>query len=202
MVTVQVQIKGTRPILQHNGMLANPIDPLTRQVAALAKKKNKTVADYQALLTLEAYAGCWQTADGRLGLPTENVWSAIREAARMTKNGKEIERGLSFDPGEVATLIVGGKPCETRAYVEEPSGAHLFIRTVVVSRRRCLRARTIAREWSSTHTFTLMEDVLDLDRFTPIIECAGRLIGVGDWRPIYGRFDVTDVSVVAEAVAA
>lgn len=203
MSVITVTLQGTRPMLQHNGRLANPIDPMTREVKALADKRKKTVDDYQRLLALEAYAGCWVTEGGELGLPTDNVWASIYEAAKMSKRGKDVKRALAFDPLEVCAFLIGGTSRDAREHVEQTSGAGLFIRTVVVNQRRCLRARPLVSSgWVTTHTFTLLDDVMDVDALEPIIHTAGRLIGVGDWRPIYGRFDVTAMMVDADAKAA
>ena len=190
MSVVTMTLQGTRTMLQHNGRLASPIDPLTRELKTLTGKQKKTVADYQAMLTLEGYASCWETDHGVLGLPTENVWKAIHTAATLSRRGEDLKRALSFLPGAVAPLLVAGAAVDAKAYVE--SGSGIFIRTVVVKRCRTLRARVqVPAGWSSTHVFELLDDVMDYDVLTPLVFTAGRLVGVGDWRPLYGRFDVT-----------
>ena len=195
MMTIQFALRGTHPMLQHNGRLANPIDPLTRQVKALADKRKKTVDDYQRLLALEAYAGCWLTAEELIGLPTANVWKAISEAAKMSKRGKDVARALSFHPEDVPPVRVQGDALAARTHIEQASGAGLLIRTVVVNQRRTLRARAVVPTgWESSHRFTLLDDVLDPDQLAPMVSTAGRLIGVGDWRPVYGKFEVTAVT--------
>lgn len=202
MMTITFDLVGVRPLLHHNGRLANPLDPLTRQVAILAAKRKKTTEEYQLLLGLEAYAGCWQTADGRMGLPTENVWRCLQEAATSERRGKDIKRALRFEADEIAPLRVNGKDLMAREYVSSSDPDHVFIRTVNINGRKTLRARAIVKEWTSTHTFELLDDVLDPDALESIIERAGRLVGVGDWRPLYGLFTAENMVVKREELAA
>lgn len=188
MVQITVQLTGKKPLLQRNGRLANPADPLTREVAALAGKRRKTDDDYRVLLPLEAYAGCWETPDKLLGLPTQNLWRSIQTAATAFRHGKNITRALLFDIEEVAPLLVSGQPVNAHTFAYDP--VNLFIRTVVINRMRTLRSRVIVRDWQSTHTFQLLDDVINPQDLQPILARAGRLEGVGDWRPLYGTYAV------------
>ena len=52
--TLTLKLTGTRDMLLHNGRLENPLDPHTRAIAAIAKKRNKTDKDYAELASLEA----------------------------------------------------------------------------------------------------------------------------------------------------
>lgn len=202
MLNVTIDLKGTRPMLMHNGRLANPLDPLTRQVAGLAAKRKKTTDDYQLLLSHEALAGCWETPDGRLGLPTENVWASLYQAAKAFKLGQLVKRALLFDGDEVSSLRVNGKEVNAKAFVHQPDGQNMFIRTVNVNGRKVLRARPIVRNWESTHAFALLDDVMDTNDLGRVLEYAARLVGVGDWRPLYGRYEVTNVVATEAELAA
>ena len=63
---------------------------------------------------------------------------------------------------------------------------------VGVEKRRVLRTRPrVPSGWETTHYFELLDDVIDPRDLAPIFERAGRLVGVGDWRPKFGRYEVT-----------
>lgn len=201
MLKITIELTSRAPMLQRNGRLANPLDPIAQQIAAIAKKRNKTPEDYRVLLPLEAYGGSWETPEGFLGFPTENVLSCLIKAARGFKQGTQVEQALLLDgPGSVEPLLIDGLPVDAKEYAYSDPVNHLFIRTVVINGKRSLRARAIIPTWRTTHHFFLLDDVLNPDDLKKIFVHAGRLIGVGDWRPRYGTFrtKVIDVEAMAE----
>jgi hypothetical protein len=78
---LSVTLTGTHPMLMHNGRLANPIDPWTRQLKALTSKRKKTDEDILQIAQVEARAGCWETVDGMLGVPSAAVWRCFYDAS-------------------------------------------------------------------------------------------------------------------------
>lgn len=189
-MNITVTLTGICPMLQHNGRLANPIDEHTRTVKALTSKRKKTDDDLIDLMIAEARGGCWETHDGLMGLPTAAVWRSIYDAAKAYKMGENIKRALLFaDPEYVDPLIIDGETWECDLWVKDSD--RIDYRPVKVQARKVMRARPwIPAGWQSTHTFELLEDVIDPREMAPILERAGRLVGVGDWRPTYGRFSV------------
>ncbi len=186
-MNIVIELTGTRPMLMHSSRLANPLDPYTRALKPLAKKRNKTDEDLFKLLKLEARGGCWETEDHKLGLPNATVFACLREAARAFKRGKDIERGMWFED-TVELLLIDGKPVDCDKFLEDE--ASIYYVSVVINRRRVMRSRAkIPTGWVSRHTFEILPDVLDARDLEPILERAGLLFGVGDRRPIYGRFD-------------
>jgi hypothetical protein len=193
MMKITIKLTGRAPMLQRNGRLANPLDPITIELAHLTKKRGKTAEDYRKLLPLEAYGGCWETPEGLIGLPTENVHSSLKEAAKGFKQGKDVERALLFDL-VTEPLLINGAPMDAREYCYSGLVDRLFIRTVVINKKRNLRARAIMHNWTSQHTFTLLDDIVNPGDLQKIFVRAGRLIGVGDWRPRFGTFSTAVVS--------
>lgn len=173
-------------MLMHNGRLANPLDPYTREIASIAKKRNKSDDDLAALMSIEARGACYETEDGLLGLPTANIWAAIYVAAKAFKLGEDIKRALTYEATEIAPLAIDGEVVAASEYLRW-EGA-IDYRSVVVQRRRTMRARPIIANWQSEHHMILDEEVVNLDRLTPVFARAGKYVGVCDWRPIYGRF--------------
>jgi len=183
---ITLTLTGTRPMIQHNRRLANPIDPYTRALKQLTGKRKKTDEDIVDIMRIEARASCYETDDGLLGLPTENVWRSLYDAATAFKMGKDIKRALSATGDEVVPLLVGGEPVKVDPYLLE-DGA-IDYRSVKVGTNRVMRSRPIIANWSSTHTFELFEDVIDKGDLVKVWERAGRLVGIGDYRPTYGTY--------------
>lgn len=188
---ITITLTGICPMLQHNGRLANPLDPHTRALKALTAKRTKTDDDLMAIMLTEARGGCWETDDGLIGLPSAAVWRSIYDASKAFKLGEQIKRSLLFaDADFVDPLEVDGQVHEADIWLKDND--HIDYRPAKVMGRKVMRARPlIPAGWKSTHTFQLLDDVLDSRDLVPVLERAGRLVGVGDWRPTFGRFEVS-----------
>lgn len=180
-----LHLSGLRPMLQHNGRLANPIDPHARAVAALTAKRKKTDEDLIAIMQTEARGGVYETTDGLLGFPTQGVWRCIYDAAKAYKRGEDIKRALGAED-ITEPLLVDGATVSVDEFLAKPD--NIDYRPVKIMNRKTMRARPVVRGWATTHHFELLEDVIDPRDLAPIIERAGRLVGLGDWRPTYGTF--------------
>lgn len=197
-MNIDITVVGSGSMLHHNIRLRNPLDPYTRELKRLAKKRNPTDDDLAALVQVEARGAIYETTDGYVGLPTANVWRAIHEAAKAFKRGKDIERALSFRY-EVSPMTIGGKTYLADDFLAIPGN----IDYRAVAHPNVMRSRPIITDWSSTHSFELATDLLMLEDFEPLVERAGRLSGVGDGRRLgFGRFTATVAEVKAEALAA
>ncbi|HEY1127431.1 MAG TPA: hypothetical protein VGF83_06695, partial [Actinomycetota bacterium] len=53
---------------------------------------------------------------------------------------------------------------------------------------RVMRCRPVFRQWRSAAEGTLDTAVLSLEDLRTIADTAGAMIGIGDYRPRYGRF--------------
>lgn len=181
-----IKLKGERPLLMHNGRLANPMDKYTREISAISGKRSKTDDDRLQMLNIEARGGCWETTEGLLGIPNAAVWRCLYNAATAYKRGEDIKRGLSA-ADETTPLYLDGEVVSCDEYLKDFD--HIDYRAVKIQKSRTMRARPrIAAGWESEHHFTMLDDVMDLKNLQPIIERAGRLVGLGDWRPTYGTF--------------
>jgi hypothetical protein len=65
---------------------------------------------------------------------------------------------------------------------------HRHVCTVVIARQRVPRCRPIFQDWKVTATGFLDDGQLNFTELQDIAETAGQLVGLGDWRPRYGRF--------------
>ena len=182
-----VQLTGIRPMLQKNGRLANPLDPHTKALKELTAKRKKTDEDLAAISFVEARGSIYETHEGFVGLPTQNVWRSIKDAATAFKRGKDMERALIYG-NVVESVLIEGSKVTVEEFFAMPGSIQQDI--CVVQRARTLRSRPILHNWQTVHRFELLEDVVDPRDMMPILQRAGRLIGVGDWRPVYGTYEV------------
>ena len=54
---------------------------------------------------------------------------------------------------------------------------------------KVMRTRPVFRNWSCTAVAQYDPDVLNLRDIEEIAADAGKLVGLGDWRPKHGRFE-------------
>lgn len=187
-VELAITLDGTRPLITHNARLANPLDPIVRELKRYTGKRKKTDEDLAAIMHLEMIGGVYETDEGLVGLPTENVWRSIYDAATAFKRGADIKRALIAPPNIEPVEIAGGKMTVDEFVAREDSA---FFKSVVVSRSRTMRTRPIMHNWRTRHVMTLSTDIIDIDQLNPILERAGKYVGVGTWRPRYGTYEAT-----------
>lgn len=189
---LKVRLTGLRPMLQHNGRLANPIDPYVRELKVYTGKRKKTDEDHAAIMVLEARASAYETEDQLLGLPTDNVWRSFYDAATAFKRGADLKRAL-LPLDDVVPIEIGGQTEAVDSFLQ--GEGHIDYRSVAVQRNRTMRARPLVPAgWQTTHSFELLTDILDGETLTPIFERAGRIVGVGDFRPRFGTFQAEVVA--------
>ena len=67
---------------------------------------------------------------------------------------------------------------------------HVDCRGVKVGTSKIMRYRPILRKWSIKATIVVNEDVVNISEVKKAAQDAGALIGLGDYRPRFGRFNV------------
>jgi hypothetical protein len=194
-LTAQVSIEGTRPILWHKfGPESLPLEKQERTGVAGndPEEWRKTVL-------------C--TKEGQLYIRPDYVFSCLREAARYTKKGrgsiqKYVAATLQVSPDRLLfdrhiPGFDGGLPEEMPT--DDTLPVYLDIRGV---RNPSTRARNVRyRVAASTGwhmAFTLMWDctVASRNQLEAVTIDGGKLVGLGDGRSIgFGRFDVLEFAV-------
>jgi hypothetical protein len=187
--SVQIRLQGVSPLLCHNGQTADPRNTYAKAMKAVSSKRKKTDADYDEMARLEWLAGLYRI-DGDLVIPDYVIESAMIKGAMKSKRGTQARCGLFFT--EHASLEFDGKPdAITDETLEDMFSSGKFTHTigVKVSMSKVMRTRPIFRNWGITITAQYDPDVLNMRDVEEIAVDAGKLVGIGDWRPKHGRFD-------------
>lgn len=168
----------------HSGRLADPLDPVTRNIARLAAKRPKTEADHRALARAEFYGGLWLHLD-RPCIPAEALAATFCAAAKNSRRAYQAMAGLAVE--ENAALLYDG-PTD----VDELWKSGQFSLRVGVKIRsvRTMRTRPCFQDWSAEFTATFLPSLLDRDLVIQTYVAAGVREGLGDWRPTNGTFSV------------
>jgi hypothetical protein len=191
MKTLTIQLTGIGALLTHNERLASKLDPIARDMAAISGKRKKTDDDLAELARLEFLGGLYETPDHKVGFPSWNVFRAIQEGARINKLGRHIERALTPTSNDIVPVHHNG-PNTPKAMWETGCFDQ---RSVKVGTSKITRTRPMFLGWSLTVDFVLDTEILNLDDLILCVDNAGRLVGIGDYRPRFGRFD----AIVKEA---
>lgn len=148
-------------------------------------KRGKTEADFEELARLEFYGGLYQ--DKKLGIviPSEVLESTINGGARKFKEGPAAKAGMVIM--NHTKLIFEGPQSVDKMWKD---GRFTFQKMVVVARARILRTRPMFEDWSANIEVNYEDTVCDYTQIYKWLEKAGQVVGIGDWRPRYGRFEV------------
>jgi hypothetical protein len=180
---VRITLTGTAPLLMHNVRLANPLDPIARAMKETSGKRKKTDEDLERLARLEFEGGLYIDDAGPY-LPGANIEKCIVEGARVTRQGKQVERGLFVTDNEVP-LIYDGPRTADGLWADE---AYRSMMSVKIKASRVMRCRPIFRSWIIEANAEMDGAQLNLDTLQSLASDAGAMVGLGDYRPRYGRF--------------
>ena len=186
--TVQIRLQGVSPLLCHNGQTADPRNIYSKAIKAISGKRKKTDSDYDEMARLEWLAGLYRFRDG-LVIPDYVLESVFINGAKKSKRGPQAKCGLFFT--DHAALDFEGKPEEINDESLSElfnSGDYTHTVGVRVGMSKVMRTRPIFRSWSCKAPVQYDPDVLNERDLQEIAVDAGRLVGIGDWRPKHGRF--------------
>jgi hypothetical protein len=115
------------------------------------------------------------------------------ESAKKRKKGPQAKAGIYCD-GNFPLLYEG--PRDPEALWAQPA----FRLTVGarVQRNRVMRTRPIFREWALRVQVTYNDTLLNVADIRELLHLGGEHIGLGDWRPKFGRFEVEEESTEGE----
>lgn len=188
MEILKFRIVGVSPLVMHNGQTANPTNVWSRKMKEITSKRKKVDADYDELARLEWLAGLY-LKDGEPCIPGYVFEASIigkGGGARKERMGKEAAAALWVL--EDFPLIYDGPRDPHELWEIKDFMLQILVR---VNQARVLRTRPIFQEWSAEIEVNFNLDLLDRETVKRWIEIAGNQSGLMDWRPKFGRFEVS-----------
>jgi hypothetical protein len=182
-----ITLQGTAPLLMHNSRLANPLDPAAKAMKRVTGKRTKTDEDHEEIARLEHAGSLYFDTDAGPYLPADNIWRCLYDAAKKTKRGPKVKEGV-FIATDINPLVYPG-PRTIDGLWKDESFRHLA--SAKVTTQRVMRCRPIFRTWTTEAEGVIDTDIIDFVELQHIAETGGDRIGMGDWRPRYGRFTAT-----------
>jgi hypothetical protein len=176
--TVRVTIRGSSDILFHRWS-----NEAVAEKAAAAKGSRAKKSD-----NLESYV--YRCDNGNLGLPGEYLRQSIIHAAKFRQDPRSPRKSAMdlFKAGVVSLTQCADLGTKDADYIDR--------RRVLIQRSAVTRERPALREgWQATvELMVLTPEYIDKTTLIEVITNAGRLVGVGDFRPTYGRFSIVSFS--------
>lgn len=187
--SISFRLVGVCPLLQHNAQTADPLNEFAQRMKEISSKRVKTEDDHRRLADIEWEAGLYMDADGNVCMPSENIHKCLQEGAKKSKLGKQFDAGVYMPPDRFEfPLLIDGK---TRKAMPLRKDRQFTLRKlVIVNRARIPRERPRFPIWSIEVELLFAPDVINEKSVIRAAEDAGRLVGLGDYRPRYGRFNV------------
>ena len=175
MKTFDVEIVGVCPLLQ------NRFNTETEGISK-SKGKKKTY-----IPTDEAEKALYRDKQGYIYEPSEHLLgSLIRAAVNFKYEGKKTFKDVVKSCVLVLPDAIPLNDGKTESWDE------IDTRPVVIQRARVVKWRPKFNDWKLIFQLQILdEDVLDARTLREILDNAGSRYGIGDYRPRFGRFQVT-----------
>lgn len=180
--SVACTLVGTNDLLMHNERLANPMDPAKKRLSALTGKRGKTDDDHALIARAEFDGGLYIDDDGPF-VPSHWITAMIRDGAKQMKLGKAVTQGVFISIDSFPLQYEGPRTADGLW-----EGGFFDQRMVGNQKVRVLRTRPRFPNWSLAIEIEYDPSVFDTRQLIQIMDVAGKKIGLGDYRPRFGRF--------------
>lgn len=180
------RIIGVAPLLQHNGRLVDPADPHTRGIAEISGRRKKTDADHLEMGRRE-FLGSLYLDGGKPCIPAEAIEAAIVKGASKEKRGPAAKAGVLVERN--AALVYDGPTDPAALWADERFRLRVPVK---VGQARVMRTRPRFDGWSATLDVRYLPTLVNERDLGTFLVAAGEQVGIGDWRPRFGRFTVED----------
>jgi len=168
----QVTIKGVSPLLQHRYSTPEE-DPKWKEQVGLK--------DYSKEVLLSLYTD----ENGNPCQPADHIWRALVKAAvnfKIPGRGKKTYKDLIQSALFIFPDMIPHKIREWK----------IDRRPVVIQRQRIVRERPRFDDWELSFEMEITDSQLPIEVARRLLEYAGNYVGIGDFRPRFGRFMVTE----------
>lgn len=186
MNVLSFKITGAAPVIFHNGLLADPLYEFSKRIKKISSLRKKTEADLEEMARLE-FLGSLYLVDGEPVIPGDIFEAALAGkggAARKNKSGQQAAAGL-FVP-EPSRLEYDGARDPEELWLDSRFRLRVPAR---VGTATVMRTRPIFEQWSAVTNVHFNPSLVDGQRIVDWMVQAGAEVGIGDWRPRFGRFE-------------
>lgn len=157
------------------------------------EEKSKAAKGSRAKKTDNIEAALWKNDDGFICLPGEYLRMTVVNAAKFRQDPRSPRKSAMdlFKAGVVALTDLAVITTHDGKKVKEPE--YLDRRRCTVQRAGITRTRPAFKAgWSATIELAcLVPEYITPTMLNDVIQSGGRLVGLADFRPTFGRYQVT-----------
>lgn len=188
MKTITTTWTGIRPLIVHNGQLADPLNKHSRLLKEITKKKKKTDTDYEDMARVEFEGGLyWDSKHGPV-MPAACLDATILGGARKTKIGKDVQAAV-FVSTEVVPIEYDGPRTIDGLWKQREK--FVMRNLCKVGQAKVMRTRPMfPTGWKLTFDLEFDDSIVNEGDLMRALVDAGALCGLCEWRPRFGRFTV------------
>lgn len=179
---------GIRPLLMHNADLCDPLNEYTQEIRKITSRGTRKYTDalLEELYWLEWRGSLYFDDKDGIYVPSDNIEACLKAGAARRRKGKDFQSAVFVDD-DVVPLIYDGPKEPEKLYKNK---SFVFRKGAVPNRQgRIIRTRPRFMQWSIEPTFQYDERIIDEESIIQAAYDAGLYVGLGDWRPKYGRFE-------------
>jgi hypothetical protein len=194
--SLNVEATGLKELIMHNSRLANPLDEYAKKLKKLSSQRNKTDDQIALMSQTEFFGSIYYSDKTGVYVPEDWLMSCIVKAAKRSKKGasaqiaiRDIQDQNEKMPSGVIKLHYEGP--KTPEAMWEKYTPFVFVKGVVVQRSRVMRTRVMIPDWKLKFRVNFNDEFINDEDLANSVQEAGEIIGIGDWRPRYGRFEAS-----------
>lgn len=168
----KVEIKGTRPLLMNSPK-------------SLGEQRNSQRGRKSVTQKEEAEGLLYLSGNGKPYIPSLAILAAMQ---RQSTNHKIPGRGKKT----YKDFIYAGLEIETdEIELQSESDWKIDSRPVVIGGARIMKARPKFKDWKLEFQISILDEIITPEVLKILLEEAGKFSGLLDFRPLFGRFEVT-----------
>lgn len=184
--TIDVHIEGIRPLIMHNGQMADPLNKYSKQLKEITSKRKKVDADYERMAKIEWFAGIYENEAGKVCIPARVLEANLIEAAKKDKLGKDAKAAIGINEDNPLIFPDENVSIEELFAKEE----YRYVVAVRIKMAKNMRTRPIFHKWGLRYKLDYDDSILNREQVLNMLTLAGTQIGLGDWRPKFGQFKI------------
>ena len=192
MPMVDVEVTSRQPMLQHSPRGLDINDPLVRAWKKIHAKGTKTEQDLLEMDWLEFQCALYWNGSC-VYVPDTAIVATIQGGAKHHKRGLLVKAGVDVDGMDVPLIYKG--PQTPRELYE---ANYVDRRPVSIQKSKIIRVRPRFNEWALRFRLIIDDRIISLPHAREALEVGGQRVALLDYRPRFGRFEVTLWKLVVE----
>ena len=195
---IKIRLQGFRPLIMHSAAMIDPDNASVIEKNALQSQKKKLKKDdivgheekRRKIEYAEWKGSLYWNKELGLYIPGDNIFACFTEGAKKAKAGKLFTQAV-VPIEDIAIKTVSTTTDLEKLWEDKRFQLRQAVRIPPRTGSRIMSVRPmIPSGWEAFVEADFDETILPVADFKEAVNAAGTLIGLGDWRPKFGRFTV------------